>query len=217
MGFERLSPSDIPEDWPVRPARGENVTTCGTCGLSWDDSIVTEYTPAPSARCPFETFHRSTWDLMIRHRDARSEDLGRLYDATDATTVADILGDMDDDETDFADLGRDAQTFIKGLDALGVDTDDMDADTIVESAREAIDNYGLGVSMVHTIRVEISTGGPAEYLTADVDRGRFGWERESSVTFHYADWGTHDQVTLSNDDPMVTWVDEILESWADEA
>ena len=32
-------------------------STCGTCGLSWDDSIVTSYTPAPSARCPFEYFH----------------------------------------------------------------------------------------------------------------------------------------------------------------
>ncbi len=25
---------------------------------SWDDSIVTSWTPAPSARCPFEHYHR---------------------------------------------------------------------------------------------------------------------------------------------------------------
>ena len=32
-------------------------TTCGACGLTWDDAIVTSWTPAPSARCPFEYFH----------------------------------------------------------------------------------------------------------------------------------------------------------------
>lgn len=32
-------------------------TTCGTCGRTWDDAIITGMTPAPSARCPFEDFH----------------------------------------------------------------------------------------------------------------------------------------------------------------
>lgn len=31
--------------------------TDGACGLTWDDSIVTSMTPAPSGRCPFEAFH----------------------------------------------------------------------------------------------------------------------------------------------------------------
>lgn len=34
-----------------------DVATDGYCGLSWDDSVVTSMTPAPSARCPFEPFH----------------------------------------------------------------------------------------------------------------------------------------------------------------
>lgn len=34
-----------------------DIATCGACGLSWDDAIVTSWTPAPSARCPFEYFH----------------------------------------------------------------------------------------------------------------------------------------------------------------
>ena len=33
------------------------VTTDGSCGLSWDDSEITTMTPAPSGRCPFEYFH----------------------------------------------------------------------------------------------------------------------------------------------------------------
>lgn len=51
----------IPKNWPVQPLRSgqkaEDKTTCGTCGLSWDDGKVTSMTPAPAARCPFEQFH----------------------------------------------------------------------------------------------------------------------------------------------------------------
>lgn len=40
-----------------------NYATCGHCGLTWDDSISTSYTPAPSARCPFESFHKANRKL----------------------------------------------------------------------------------------------------------------------------------------------------------
>lgn len=51
----------IPENFPVRPLADDEPAkdrvTCGTCGRSWDDAVVTSMTPAPSARCPFESFH----------------------------------------------------------------------------------------------------------------------------------------------------------------
>lgn len=51
----------VPADFPVKPLlpgeKAEDKTTCLTCGLSWDDAIVTSMTPAPGARCPFEEFH----------------------------------------------------------------------------------------------------------------------------------------------------------------
>ena len=49
----------IPADWPVQPVDPDFVgaTTCGDCGLSWDDSVSTSMTPAPAGRCPFEHFH----------------------------------------------------------------------------------------------------------------------------------------------------------------
>lgn len=55
---------EIPENFPVKPisATDEAIdrATCGHCGLSWDDAVVTSMTPAPSARCPFEAFHHYT-------------------------------------------------------------------------------------------------------------------------------------------------------------
>lgn len=51
----------IPADFAVQPLKpgqeAKDKVTCGHCGLSWDDAIQTEWTPAPSARCPFEYFH----------------------------------------------------------------------------------------------------------------------------------------------------------------
>ena len=35
----------------------ENIAECGECHFRWDDTIPTELTPAPSARCPNEYHH----------------------------------------------------------------------------------------------------------------------------------------------------------------
>lgn len=55
----------IPTDYPVRPlgsdVPAEDPVQCNTCGLSWDDALVTGLTPAPSARCPFEPFHEADY------------------------------------------------------------------------------------------------------------------------------------------------------------
>jgi hypothetical protein len=57
----RKTHQPIPADFPVQPVRAgqsaADAVTCGHCGLTWDDAIVTGMTPAPSARCPFEYFH----------------------------------------------------------------------------------------------------------------------------------------------------------------
>jgi hypothetical protein len=61
--FSELEPDSIPTDFEVRPLSPEDNTksrrTCGTCGLSWDDAVPTEWTPTPAARCPFEYFHHN--------------------------------------------------------------------------------------------------------------------------------------------------------------
>ncbi len=53
----------IPADYPVqpirRPRKGKQASfsTCGYCGLSWDDDLITSITPTPAGRCAFEPFH----------------------------------------------------------------------------------------------------------------------------------------------------------------
>lgn len=55
----------IPASFPVAPIgptrepdTRREIATCGHCEFSWDDSIATDWTPAPAARCPFEPFHK---------------------------------------------------------------------------------------------------------------------------------------------------------------
>jgi hypothetical protein len=59
----KLSPSAIPKSYEVQPLKpgqqAKDKATCNTCGLSWDDGVSTSMTPAPSARCPFEAFHKA--------------------------------------------------------------------------------------------------------------------------------------------------------------
>ena len=43
-------------DAPYGRERVETAT-CGQCGRSWNNARISELTPAPSARCPFEYAH----------------------------------------------------------------------------------------------------------------------------------------------------------------
>jgi hypothetical protein len=45
------------------------IMTCGACGRSWDDAVVTAWTPAPSARCPFEHDHPEPIEDDINNDD----------------------------------------------------------------------------------------------------------------------------------------------------
>jgi hypothetical protein len=39
------------------------MATCGTCGMSWNDALISERTPVPSARCPYEHIHDELREL----------------------------------------------------------------------------------------------------------------------------------------------------------
>lgn len=41
----------------------EDLVTCGTCGRTWNDALISERTPAPSGRCPYERMHDDLAEL----------------------------------------------------------------------------------------------------------------------------------------------------------
>lgn len=86
----------VPKFFPVRPLerrqihKAKDAVQCSTCERWWDDAIVTAYTPAPSARCPFEEFHE------------HSEPNGRTIKPLDAVP----FGGPDRTNEDRIDTGR---------------------------------------------------------------------------------------------------------------
>jgi hypothetical protein len=66
----------ISEENGARPQFDEDgnvrvdIATCGSCGMSWNDALMTERTPAPSARCPYEYIHAEIAELRKLTRRA---------------------------------------------------------------------------------------------------------------------------------------------------
>lgn len=65
-----------------------------------------------------------------------------------------------------------------------------------DTAQERLDNYPLAVDVRYSVRVELSTGGPADYLVAEVD----GDGEVRSIAYHFADWFDHAAKVLDGDD-----------------
>lgn len=84
----------VPITFPVQPLDDDesaaDPVTCGTCKRTWDDTVSTQWTPAPSGRCPFESFHGAEPDAceMCVMRDANGD-------------VVDSLGCIDDADEEY--------------------------------------------------------------------------------------------------------------------
>lgn len=86
------------------------------------------------------------------------------------------------------------------LETMGLDASSSagrtDDDALMEQAQERIWEYPLGVS-AHTVhRVELSYGGPQDYLEAHVDEDG----DIQRITYHFLDWFDGAVTTLSGDE-----------------
>ncbi|WP_280426781.1 hypothetical protein [Nocardia carnea] len=67
-----------------------DIATCGACGRSWDDSVVTAWTPTPDARCPFE----------YEHDEAPTFPASVLHDLHDLLAYAEVGEERDYESQD---------------------------------------------------------------------------------------------------------------------
>lgn len=64
-----IADEEISEENGATPQLDENgktreqIATCGECGKSWNDALITSRTPAPSSRCPYENIHEEIAEL----------------------------------------------------------------------------------------------------------------------------------------------------------
>jgi hypothetical protein len=101
------------------------------------------------------------------------------------------------------------EALVSELESIGVDVDNLE-----ESATEALDQYGLSLEAQTVLTLTLAVGGPTVYLSAPVERDRFGsWERVDSVTF-FDSWAVPRETVLSGDTSLVAMFDRHVESWS---
>jgi hypothetical protein len=98
-----------------------------------------------------------------------------------------------------ADSAKDDPVIRKNAEALGIEfTDDyIDAE---DQAWEIVREYPLAISSRIHYRIELSTGGPGDWLDVETDNvegsGMHGGEI-LSITYHFNDWFDHAERQLS--------------------
>jgi len=76
-----------------------------------------------------------------------------------------------------------------------------------EDARDEMDELPLSVEVVKTIKVLLSTGGPADGLTIELDRDG----NVSTVRYWFSDWFDHAETTVDQDSPLWRYAEELAE------
>ncbi len=66
---DEIDGAEISEDNGAEPQLDDNgktiedIATCGECGKSWNDALISDKTPVPSGRCPYEDLHDEIAEL----------------------------------------------------------------------------------------------------------------------------------------------------------
>jgi hypothetical protein len=76
-----------------------------------------------------------------------------------------------------------------------------------EQALEELSEYPLAVSMERVVRVDLSTGGPADWLELFYQADE---SRPHRIVYHFADWFDHAERTLDGDE-----FDAVETAWGD--
>lgn len=135
--------------------------------------------------------------------DQKCEDVipARLASRLESIRTLQRLADAYDDDT-----ARAALAAPGGMDWLaetGEDWNAGDHDAISDAARETLQGYPLAVSSRVVFHIDLSTGGPGDWLEVfcDVERHEHWTEYTAErITYHYADWFDHASRELDGPD-----------------
>lgn len=75
-----------------------------------------------------------------------------------------------------------------------VDDEELDADTAYDRLAE----LPLSIEMLRTVKILLSTGGPADWLEVQL----YDDTTPRRITYHFADWFDHAQIDVDKDSPL---------------
>lgn len=126
------------------------------------------------------------------------------WGATTGEELHDMLGtDEEDRAADTRDVAALRAAVIAAIDAGDVDGLDDWRGRAAEVAQEAAQEAVLGVDVVVVKRVQLSCGGPADWIdfefTREVDKRGNETLSLNDATYHRADWGDHAETRIDDD------------------
>lgn len=136
--------------------------------------------------------------------DGRVSDFGALADLSEASDVAELATLLEDRSTRelFSEIVSDCAarelTDPDGIarmepEALEAALDRVSLDAVRDRAMERTGEYPLAVSTYRVHRIDLSTGGPADWLEVHVDPDS---AMASRIVYHFADWFDHAERVL---------------------
>lgn len=80
-----------------------------------------------------------------------------------------------------------------------------------DDAYEAFNDFPLAVTVVKTLKIELSAGGPADYLMVSLDDENY----ITRVVYHFADWFDHAETVVYPKSTMYEYVERLVDQLAD--
>ncbi len=141
-------------------------------------------------------------DLIAERYKSRNEDIGKM--------LMHANGQFHDQVQD--ELERFVEEYEK---SVGEEPSQEAKDEFVEQYYKnseynetSIDEFHLGHSKTTVIKIELSTGGPADFIEVFVDEGGF----IEKAIYHYQDWFDGAEIYVRDEDPMMEYVARYLEN-----
>jgi hypothetical protein len=120
---------------------------------------------------------------------------------TVAKMIKHYLNQTEDELDDMTDKFVEEFTKTEGREPTEEEVDkfrESAADT--EYNEESLMEFPLGFSVMKVIKIELSTGGPADYLEVFIDPQYT--DTIVRVVYHFADWFDHAQMDVNDNDPL---------------
>lgn len=139
---------------------------------------------------------KSAQDEMVEHLKSRQAQFGPWF-APDEYEDDEVVAAVDEVESQWTDPRGEEETEEEYASRLAEDARAYLADNLSERLDELI--LATNAAVTVGLRVELSAGGPGEYLTADIDMS------DGSLynpTFHYVEWGGRAEEPLSSASPL---------------
>jgi uncharacterized protein YgfB (UPF0149 family) len=80
-----------------------------------------------------------------------------------------------------------------------------------DDAYEAFNDFPLGLSVYKTVKIELSAGGPADYIEAVLD----DCGDIVKVSYHFSDWFDHASLRVPEKTVMHEYVERLLDMYSD--